>query len=202
MAITQVIFDVGGVLVDWRARKTLSQLYGAQKADELMQVVFATPLWQEEIDLGHWSPGEILAALAQQTPSLSQEILAIQKQMDCFAPPIPEMLPLVVRLKQQGFGLYYLSNYAWEPFQHLLGACPALGYMDGGVVSSQVHAVKPEQAIYQALLERYNLDPRTCVFVDDHPQNLEPARRLGMAAVAHRDVDALEQELKRLGLVF
>lgn len=200
MAIRQMVFDVGGVLVDWRARRTLTGLYGAQQADRLMAAVFSTPYWQEQIDLGFLSVGQILDHLAQEHRDLAREIRAIEGQMLSFMPPLPEILPLVERLKERGHGLYYLSNYCWDPFAEMLRTYPVFQLIREGIVSSRVHCIKPDPAIYQTLLQTYRLDPKECVFIDDHPVNLEPARKLGFSVVAYRDPGDLRDRLEALGV--
>ena len=74
--------------------------------------------------------------------------------------------------------------------------------MDGGVVSWQVHAVKPDPAIYRALLDRYGLAAGTCVFTDDSPLNTAGARACGLHTVDFTGAAQLEQALSELGLRF
>ena len=201
MAIRQVVFDVGGVLVDWHARRTLTELYGAERADRLMAAVFNTRYWQEQIDLGLVTTGQILDRLAREHGEMAREIRAIEGQMLRFMPPFPEVLPLIDRLEGAGCGLYYLSNYAWEPFSQMLRTYPVFQKVREGIVSSRVHTVKPDPAIYRILLQTYHLDPGECVFVDDHPGNLEPARKLGFSVIQYVGAEDLERRLTALGVL-
>ncbi|HEX5782423.1 MAG TPA: HAD family phosphatase [Solirubrobacteraceae bacterium] len=70
---------------------------------------------------------------------------------------------------------------------------------DAWVISSEVGLRKPDPAIYELVAERLGLPPSACVFVDDLPGNLKPARALGMATVLHRgDADATLAEVRAL----
>ena len=106
---------------------------------------------------------------------------------------IADFLEKAARLKQQGFHLYLLSNASIE-IDRQLAHCPAYPLMSGRVVSGFERLMKPDPAIYQLLCERYNLDPATCLFVDDNANNCEGARVAGMAAYCFDgDAAALER---------
>ena len=56
-------------------------------------------------------------------------------------------------------------------------------FFDGVMVSSDVHLIKPDTRIYELLCETYDLNPEECVFIDDRPENVEAAKRVGMKGI-------------------
>lgn len=106
---------------------------------------------------------------------------------------------LAHRLHKAGWGVYVLSN-ASDRIEEQLGRAPVFDFLDGLVVSGKERLMKPGTAIFRLLCDRYGLDPATCVFVDDNPDNCEAARVAGMTAFHYTgDVEALEECLKALG---
>lgn len=86
-------------------------------------------------------------------------------------------------LKEKGYRIYLLSNYSQEMFEKHTKGASFLKVLDGGVISYQIHAIKPDHEIYETLLKRYDLKPEECVFLDDRLENVEGGKRAGMEAV-------------------
>lgn len=107
---------------------------------------------------------------------------------------------MIKKLKEKGFGLYLLSNYSEELFTVHTAGLPFLELVDGGVISYQIHQIKPNPPIYEYLLQKYQLKAEDCLFFDDRPENTEAARKLGMQAVTVADgsEELLLRELEKL----
>jgi epoxide hydrolase-like predicted phosphatase len=69
---------------------------------------------------------------------------------------------------------------------------------DGVVISGEIGLRKPDPRIYALGAEAVGLPPEECVYVDDLPGNLKPARALGMTTVHHRDAASTIAELERI----
>ena len=112
---------------------------------------------------------------------------------------IPGMLELIQDLKSKGVGVYGLTNWPAETFDEARRRFKTIASIDNIVVSSHVKLAKPEPAIYQLLLSKYNLNPQECVFIDDRKDNVDAAHALGMKGIVFPgSADALQKELAKI----
>lgn len=194
MPIENVIFDMGNVLMTFDGF-AFSRMFTDDEADARMlhESLFARTEWAL-LDAGVIDHDTMLRVAEWHLPKRLHENLRF-----CFdhwperSQPISAVCELAARLKQDGYGLYLLSNASTRIDLQLAG-CPAYPLMDGRVVSGFEHLMKPDPAIFRLLCKRYELDPASCLMVDDSPDNCRGARLAGMHS--HRftgDVDALER---------
>jgi putative hydrolase of the HAD superfamily len=116
--------------------------------------------------------------------------------------PIKDMHPLVLDLKARGFKLYILSNQSKETFVMLEQQYPDFFKLfDGKVVSSYIHLVKPDQAIYAYILNTYHIDPARSVFIDDQAENLPPAHSFGITSILFTSVPELKKQFHKLNVL-
>lgn len=199
--IRNIVFDMGGVLIDYDPEKTLYGLFDAPTAQLLLREIFRNPLWGEK-DRGTVSPADILAQKrAVIPPEHYARVAAMVENYYPYMPPFPEPEGLVRALKANGYGVYLLSNASMDFHEHRTGI-PALQWFDGCLISAEVLHIKPEPEIYQAFFERFSLRPETCFFIDDVQANIDGAARCGMAGYRHDHTrfDALLQALQCAGV--
>lgn len=195
-----IIFDVGSVLIGYRWKDMcLEAGWEEEKAEKIGRGFFLSPLWPD-FDAGLVGTGELVESIAEKYPELREDarwFIDSGKKMIIERPKVWER---VKELKEKGFGLYLLSNYSEELFAVHTEGLPFVELVDGGVISYQIHEIKPNPAIYRHLLQKYQLKPEECLFFDDRPENTEAARKLGMAAVTVEDgsEELLLQELEKL----
>lgn len=195
-----IIFDVGSVLIGYRWKDMcLEAGWEEEKAEKIGRGFFLSPLWPD-FDAGLVGTGELVESIAEKYPELREDarwFITSGKKMIIERPKVWER---VKKLKEKGFGLYLLSNYSEELFAVHTDGLPFVELVDGGVISYQIHEIKPNPAIYLHLLQKYQLKPEECLFFDDRPENTEAARKLGMAAVTVEDgsEELLLQELEKL----
>lgn len=178
--LENIVFDMGGVLMDWDPVKiSLALCPDPDDAALLRKAVFDSREWGFA-DAGAIKPETIAWTAKLKLPERLHELA------DTFAlhwhevfEPMPETGELVRELKTEGYGVYLLSN-AGPTFEDYRDRIPAIDVFDGVLVSCYEHVVKPDEAIYQLFCERYGLDPASCLFVDDLRRNVEGARRAGM----------------------
>ena len=101
-------------------------------------------------------------------------------------------------LKEKGYNIYILSNYSEYLFRKHTEQLPFRKILDGGIVSYQTGAIKPEVEIYTHLLEKYDLDPKECIFFDDIEANVEAAKSVGIKSRLITSEEALLKELESL----
>ena len=180
-----VIFDMGMVLVDFRWKELLKEMgYEGAEAKKIGEAVFANPLW-EEFDRGVWEDEKIIAAMKEKAPEVSEAIDKIW-QSDNFkntCAPFDYSEELLKKLHEAGCKIYILSNYGKRLFSLDKEMFTFLNYVDGGIISAKVQQMKPDAAIYETLLSKYDIDPEDAVFFDDRRENCEAARKLGITAV-------------------
>ena len=194
-----VIFDMGMVLVDFRWKELLKEMgYEGAEAKKIGEAVFANPLW-EEFDRGVWEDEKIIAAMKEKAPEVSEAIDKIW-QPDNFkniCAPFDYSEELLKKLHEAGCKIYILSNYGKRLFSLDKEMFTFLNYVDGGIISAKVQQMKPDAAIYETLLSKYDIDPEDAVFFDDRRENCEAARKLGITAVEVDGYQTIIEGLKK-----
>ena len=183
-----IIFDFGGVMVDFDPKEYLVDRFCNAETEELVsQLTFESEEWKL-LDAGLLSRYEA-----------NQRMLAHAKEHDCvfevqgvlddwmhILRPRRKMQELVQKLKAHGYCVYYLSNIP-EDVLALLMERDFQGLFDGGVASCEVHVNKPDPRIYQALLDKYGLKASESVFIDDRQDNVQAAFELGFVGIRMKD---------------
>ena len=196
--IKAVIFDIGKVMVDFVWEDYLSQKgFTEEKKEILAKAVFENKTWQET-DRGVWSDEQILESFAKEASQYRQDILTIWEELGQTIVAYPYAKAWVRELKEQGFKVYYLSNYGRTLRQKSKEQLSFTSLCDGGIFSYEAKCVKPEKKIYEMLLEKYHLVPEECVFFDDIPANIQAARELGISGILFQHVLQAKEDFERL----
>jgi 2-haloacid dehalogenase len=199
---TVVVFDLGGVLVDWNPRYLYRSLFdGDDAAMEQFLAEVCTPAWNDEQDRGR-PFAEACALLVRDHPNRRELIEAWPSRFDeTMAGPIAGTVEILAELRDRGVPLYALSNWSAETFPRAVARFPFLQWFRGIVISGALRAAKPDRVIYQHLLDTYRLRAEDTVFIDDAPRNIEVAASVGMHTVRFTDADVLRTALQELGLL-
>jgi 2-haloacid dehalogenase len=198
--ITTVVFDLGGVLVDWDPRYLYRKLMPADEVDPfLAEIGFQE--WNRGQDAGGpWS--DAVEALAAAHPHRRDLIAAFPDRFpETLRGPIEGTVAVLDDLHRAGTRLVALTNWSSETFPHARAIFEFLDRFEGIVVSGDEGVAKPDVALFRILLDRYALAAEQTVFVDDSPTNVEAAQRLGMVGLLFTDPDQLRVDLSRLGLL-
>jgi 2-haloacid dehalogenase len=197
-----VIFDVGKVLYDWDPRYLYERLIEDDRALDTFLRAVVTREWHFQHDAGR-PFAETSAELIAHYPEHESLIAAWGSRFnDSVGDPIPGMPDLVAELDSAGVPLYAITNFSgefWPPFRTREAAL--FDRFRDVVVSGDEKLVKPDPAIYRLALERFGLQPREAVFVDDNSANVAGARAVGMIALLFTDAPALRRDLARIGLL-
>jgi len=197
-----VIFDLGGVLLDWNPRHLYRKLFpGDEAAMEHFLATVCTSEWNRQQDAGR-SCAEAARLLAAEHPDKATLIDAYYtRHLDMIAAPITGTVDILRELRGRGAPLYFLSNYAAETYPLALRRFDFLSWFAGGIVSGEHGVIKPDPAIYALLLSRFAIDPHRAVFIDDVAANADAARPFGIHPIHFQSPDALRAELTGLGLL-
>ncbi|MCP3976618.1 MAG: HAD family phosphatase [bacterium] len=199
--ISAVVFDIGGVLVDWNPE----HLYGALIPDSTERAVFlgevCTPSWNHTLDAGG-SVRDSVAVLAGRHPEWAHLIHAWwERWHEMLSAEIPGTRAVAEALVRSGLPVYALTNWAAETWPRGIEAFPFLGEIFAGVVVSGHESVaKPDRRLFEIMNERFDLEPATTVFIDDTAANIETASDLGYLTHHFESADILEAWLRDLGL--
>ncbi|MBK8209911.1 MAG: HAD family phosphatase [Rhodospirillales bacterium] len=200
-AVIAVIFDVGGVLIDWNPRHLYRKLFNEDAAMERFLAEVCTPAWNHRQDAGRsWAEGT--AELVARWPEHEALIRAFDARWEEMVPGLlAQTVALVRMLASRGVKLYCLTNFSAEKFPLVRRRFDFFEVFDGIVVSGEVGLAKPDPAIFRHLLNRFALPADGCLFIDDMPANVAAASTVGIAAHLFRSADALAIELRQRGLL-
>jgi len=199
--IRAVIFDLGGVLVDWDPRYLYRKLFDDEAAMEHFLANVCTPAWNEQQDAGR-SLADATAELTTRWPDQRELIEAFYgRWTEMLAGPIQGSVAVLADLEARGVPLYALTNWSAETFPHARARFDFLAWFDDVLVSGAEGMKKPDPAFFQLLIDRHGLSAATSLFVDDSPRNVAAARALGMDAVQFTTGAALRADLVARGLL-
>jgi putative hydrolase of the HAD superfamily len=175
-----VIFDIGRVLIRWEP--DIEDMFDRETKANVERAVFESGLW-DQLDLGVEDDEAVFEKMIALAPDYREQIRFTLEHLTILAWQQDYAKQWIKELKEQGYRVYFLSNYSrwvrkmypeWTDFTPL---------MDGGIFSSDVKVVKPDKRIYELLCEKYQLVPQECLFVDDRQENVDAAIACGMDAV-------------------
>jgi putative hydrolase of the HAD superfamily len=199
-----IVFDFGGVVFRWHPASFLARVWPHRVADAEQGALLAAQFFENyggdwgAFDQGLIDADSVTQRIAQRTgwpaAEVAQVVAAVpdelQLQLDTAA--------LITELKQAGHRLFYLSNMP-EPYaDHLELVHPLQQWFEAGVFSGRVKHSKPRVEIFKIAAERFGLAPEACVFLDDHPANIEAANALGWQALLFTTADKARRDLAEL----
>ena len=200
--IDTVVFDIGNVLTDFAWDKFLVfKGYDDKMVERIAKATVYSDDWVE-YDKGNLTNEEIIARFVENDPEIRSEIEDSFKNIDGIILKREKTIPWIRALKAAGYKVLYLSNFSKQALEGCPDAMAFLDETDGGILSYREHVVKPDPAIYNLLVSRYNLTPSKTVFIDDTPVNIEAARNLGWKGIIYRDYNQVVDELATLGVKF
>jgi len=195
-----VIFDLGGVLIDWDPRYLYRTLLPSEEAVERFLAEVCTPEWNAAQDSGRaWSVA--VAELTRQFPDRAELIRAYDERWwETIGGEISGTVEVLRSLRNGGVRLYALTNWSSEKFDLTYPRFEWLSWFAGIVVSGKEGVVKPDPRIFRILLERYDIDPVDAVYIDDAQHNVEAAAELGLHGLQFRSPEYLREDLAAHGL--
>ena len=197
-----IIFDFGGVLLDWNPRYLYRRFF---ENDTDAMERFLTEIgfvdWNAHQDRGR--PFAVaVAELSARFPQYAELIKAYDERWEeSLGGPIPETVEILQTLKQAGYPLYGLSNWSAETFGRVRHRYAFLDCFETIVLSGEVKMMKPDPRIYTLLLERIGHAAGECLFIDDSKANIETAEDLGFRTILFESPGQLRQGLGNLGIL-
>lgn len=198
--IRNIVFDIGNVLVDfcW-AEHLRNHGYQGETFDRIAKATVLSSAWPE-LDRGVVGDDNVIEMFVQNDPEMEEAIRKISANISGMLRMRDYAVPFVQELKEKGYQVYYLSNFAKKTFDESQNSLQFIPYMDGGVFSYLEKVIKPDPVIYETLLSRYGLVASECVFLDDLPENIEGAKNAGMKGIVFKNFEQALEELRELGV--
>ena len=201
--IDTVIFDLGGVLIDWNPEYLYAKIFkdDKEKMDWFLSNV-CTPDWNMEQDAGR-SFEDATKLLVKEYPEYKKEISAFYERWEeMIKSEIYDTVLILNYLKELNeVKLYALTNWSIQTFPIAQQRFDFLKQFEGIVVSGEEKTRKPYSRIYEITLKRYDLSPETCLFIDDSIDNVNAAKSLNINALHYKNPSQLRSELNQLGLL-
>lgn len=194
-----IIFDLGAVLIDWNPRYVYRKMFVTEDAMEYFLSEICTSHWNEQQDAGR-PFAEATQILTAQYPHYTREIAAYYgKWVEMLAGPIIPSVEMFAKLKEsKKYKIVALTNWSAESFPIALEMYDFLHWFDGILVSGDENLKKPDPAIFELLLDRYDIDWSKAVFIDDNLKNFEAATQLGIKSIHFLNPDQCRKDLSTI----
>lgn len=195
--IDTIIFDLGGVLIDWQPDHMYKKIIKDEQQRKWFLETICTMEWNEQQDGGR-TIQEANNVLITQYPEHRELILAYYDRWEeMLVGPILPTVELFKNIKSSGkYKLYALTNWSAETFPRALELFDFLHWFDGRVVSGEEKTRKPYKEIYDIILNRFSLSPQKTLFIDDNIKNINAAKEIGINCIHFSSPEQLTEELK------
>lgn len=197
--IKNIVFDLGNVLIDYNPLKYLDKFEFDEKTKKLLyKIIFKSNDWIE-YDRGIYRHNtDLIKKIVKENSDLENEIkLVLQKDWVKTNTLKTDTAEFLKKLKEEGFKIYILSNLSEDTY-NFVSQYEFFNFVDGGIYSYELHICKPDKEIYKRLLEKYNLEAKETIFIDDSLTNIESANELGINAIQFTTLDEVKQKVNLL----
>lgn len=202
--INTIIFDLGGVLIDWNPKYVYDKVFegDTEKSDWFLNNI-CTSAWNVQQDAGRLM-SVATEELVAQYPQYEDLIRLFYKRWpDMLKGDIPETVDVLKALKASNkYRIYALTNWSDESFYIARERFEFLQLFEGILVSGTEKMIKPNRDIYELCLTRFNINPQQAVFIDDNLPNILGAQAVGLHTIHFKDAKQLQTDLQHLGIWF
>lgn len=200
--IDTIIFDIGGVLIDWNPRYLYRKIFKTEDEISWFMENICTHEWNEKQDAGR-PFAEATAELVEKYPEHEEAISAwYGRWTETIGGHISGTVDILEELKQRNkHRLYALTNWSAESFPWAFENFKFLGWFEGIVVSGTEKTRKPFPEIYNILLDRYEVDPSRALFIDDSARNIEGAKKVGLNTIQFWSAGQLKEDLRAMQII-
>ena len=199
--IKNIIFDLGNVLLKFKPEEFLLQFTSDKEyIKQFVTKITRSKLWLD-LDRGYESLENAEIIFLSKYPEEKEFISLFFNHWMEMLTPIEENISILLDLSKSGYKTYILSNFIKEAFKFVKDKFDFFTLFDGQIISGEEKVIKPDKAIYESLLRRYQLIPEESLFIDDILFFLKPAKKLGISTIWNRPHTDLRKELKKFDVV-
>lgn len=202
--IDTIIFDLGGVLVDWKPEYLYRKVFnGDEKKVKWFLSKVCTSAWNAEQDGGRTIEEAETLKIAEFPEHEDLIRLFYKRWHEMFSGPIEENVALFKSLKASGnYKIYALTNWSAEKWEKALELFPFFHFFDGVVVSGQEKTRKPNPEIYSLIINKFGINPENAIFIDDNEENVIAAKTQKIHGIHYKSHQQLLNELKSHKIIF
>ncbi len=200
--IDTIIFDLGGVLIDWNPRYLYRKIFKTEEEVTWFLDNICTSEWNDQQDAGRTFQ-EATEELVVKYPDHEVPIRAwYERWQETIPGPVHETVEILKHFKDNPtHRLYALTNWSAETFPWALNTFDFLHWFEGIVVSGVEKTRKPYPEFYKILFDRYYIDPKRALFIDDNIKNIEGGKALGLSTIHFQSPQQLKRELLEAGII-
>lgn len=196
--IRNIIFDIGNVLAGFVWEEFFKSFgFSDEVFEKLADATVRSDFWNE-MDRGKLTDDQLLEGFIQNDPSIEKELRQVFENVTDMIRRYDYAIPWLKELKEKGYHVYYISNFAHKAHVECEKALDFLEEMEGGILSYQDRLIKPDPEIYRLLCSRYGLKAEECIFIDDTERNVLAAQKEGMKGLIFHTLEQTKKELDQL----
>ena len=196
--IRNIIFDIGNVLAGFVWEEFFKSFgFSDEVFEKLADATVRSDFWNE-MDRGKLTDDQLLEGFIQNDPSIEKELCQVFENVTNMIRRYDYAIPWLKELKEKGYHVYYISNFAHKAHVECEKALDFLEEMEGGILSYQDRLIKPDPEIYRLLCSRYGLKAEECIFIDDTERNVLAAQKEGMKGLIFHTLEQTKKELDQL----
>ena len=191
------LFDLGGVFFDWDPNYLFVNIFEDSKESKYFLTEICNDNWNLQQDAGR-SIKDAEHELIHKFPKYKKQIkMYYSNHRNMIKGIFIESIKILEFLKNNNYECYVLSNWSAETFIGMIEDYSFLKKFDGLIISGEEKLIKPDPAIYQLAINRFNLDPQNCVFIDDKLENIESAKKLNFHTIHLVNPKTIEFDIKK-----
>ncbi|CCO44550.1 putative Haloacid dehalogenase-like hydrolase [Vibrio nigripulchritudo SOn1] len=201
MAIKNIIFDVGNVIVKWSPTDIIARTFNlsGDECQAMANTIFQHQIWLD-INKGKISELEAKLAYQEQLQLTPNETDVLFYQVKATQELLPGTFDMMKELKEKGYALFGLTDNVNEIVSHLKTTYDFWPLFDGAIVSAEWSVLKPDPKIYQLVNDKCGIRSEESVFLDDMPHNIEGAKKHGFEAFQFTTAKQAREDLRSLGV--
>jgi len=196
--IRNIIFDIGGVLLDYNPKTYLDKLdIKESRRNKLNDVIFHDQRWKDCLN-GFISNSELIEQLVRENLEYKKEIELIlsKDSLKYMLPPKQEVIEYYKSLKRKGYKIFLCSNITKDTYNYVKDNFEIIQIADGGVFSCFENISKPNSEIYYRLIEKYNLEIEKSILIDDTKRNVMSANDIGLSGILFNNIEDIKEFLE------
>ena len=191
------LFDLGGVFFDWDPNHFFKDIFVKDDERKYFLNEVCNDQWNIQQDAGR-TIEEAEIELIPKFPHYENEIKMYYKNhRKMIRGTFDSSIKVLNKLKEKNYECYVLSNWSAETFVGMRDDYPFLQLFNGLLISGEDKLMKPDVAIYELALNRFNLTPQDTVFIDDKFENIEVAKNLNLKTIHLVDPNKIELEIDK-----
>lgn len=196
--IRNIIFDIGGVLLDYNPKTYLDKLdIKESRRNKLNDVIFHDQRWKDCLN-GFISNSELIEQLVRENLEYKKEIELIlsKDSLKYMLPPKQDAIEYYKSLKRKGYKIFLCSNITKDTYNYVKDNFEIIQIADGGVFSCFENISKPNSEIYYRLIEKYNLEIEKSILIDDTKRNVMSANDIGLRGILFNNIEDIREILE------